>query len=160
MAGGGMAAPTKGGKKALDLTLNLVPFIDLLITNICFLLITAVWTQMSRINVSQKSQGQTADQEEQPPEQQVKLTILVEKERGYTLIAGPERQSIPKTGDHYDTEKLGSMLREIKARLPDKNDITVASEDGVQYARIIEAMDVALAERFPDIQLADAAAAM
>lgn len=159
MAGGGMAAPTKGGKKPLDLTLNLVPFIDLLITNICFLLITAVWTQMSRINVSQKSQGQSANTEEQPPEQQLKLTILVEED-GYTLVAGPERLSVPKQGTHYDREKLASHLREVKARMPEKTDITVASEDGVHYEFIIQAMDVALAERFPDIQLADAAAAM
>jgi biopolymer transport protein ExbD len=38
----------KGGKKALDAELNLIPFIDLLIVNICFLLITAVWVQMAR----------------------------------------------------------------------------------------------------------------
>lgn len=159
MAGGGMAAPSKGGKKPLDLTLNLVPFIDLLITNICFLLITAVWTQLARINVSQKGQGQSANTEEQPPEARLKLTILVEED-GYTLIAGPERLNVPKQGAHYDTEKLASHLREVKGRLPEKTDVTVASEDGVRYEFLIQAMDVALAERFPDIQLSDAAAAM
>lgn len=160
MAGGGGApTPAKGGKKALDLTLNLVPFIDLLITNICFLLITAVWTQMSRIDVSQKGQGAPSTSEEQPPEKQLKLTILVEED-GYTLIAGPERQSIAKQGAHYDTERLATMLREVKARMPEKNDLTVASEDGIRYEHIIQAMDVALSERYPEIQLSDAAAAM
>ena len=57
-------------------------------------------------------------------------------------------------------DKLASHLREIKGRLPDKSDITIASEDGVRYDYVVQAMDVALAERFPDIQLSDAAAAM
>ncbi|MEK6606135.1 MAG: biopolymer transporter ExbD [Myxococcota bacterium] len=156
---GGMAMPQKGGKKALDLTLNLVPFIDLLITNICFLLITAVWTQLARINVSQKGQGAPSEEQQEPPPEQVKLIVLVEED-GFTLIAGGERLSVPKNGAHYDTEKLASLLREIKGRLPDKTDITVASDDGIKYESIIETMDVALMEKFPDIQLSESAAAM
>jgi biopolymer transport protein ExbD len=148
----------KGGKKPLDVELNLVPFIDLLITNICFLLITAVWTQLARMNVSQKSSGQPQEQTEPPPEQ-VNVTVLVEDD-GYTLIAGGDRLSISKVGDHYDVDKLATQLREVKTRLPDKTDIKVAAEDGIRYDYIIQAMDVCLTERFPDIQLVDAAAAM
>ena len=51
----GGAAPTptgKGGKKPLDAAMNLIPFIDLLSCCISFLLITAVWTQMARMNVT------------------------------------------------------------------------------------------------------------
>jgi len=54
----GGAAPTpsgKGGKKPLDASINLVPFIDLLSCCISFLLITAVWTQLARMDVTQKS---------------------------------------------------------------------------------------------------------
>ena len=56
----GGAAPTpsgKGGKKPLDAAINLVPFIDLLSCCISFLLITAVWTQLARMDVTQKGQG-------------------------------------------------------------------------------------------------------
>ena len=42
----------KGGKKALDAELNLVPFIDLLSCCIAFLLITAVWTQIAGLQVA------------------------------------------------------------------------------------------------------------
>lgn len=148
----------KGGKKPLDVELNLVPFIDLLITNICFLLITAVWTQLARMNVSQKSNSSQSVPDEPPPEQ-INVVVLVEED-GYTLIAGGDRLSISKVGDHYDTEKLATQLRDVKTRLPDKTDIKVAAEDGIRYDYIIQAMDVCLVERFPDIQLVDAAAAM
>ena len=149
----------KGGKKALDTELNLVPFIDLLITNICFLLITAVWTQLSRMDVSQKAAGAPQQQDEEPPVPPLNVTVLVESD-GYTLVAGPDRLSIGKIGENYDNEKLATQLRDVKTRLPDKNDIKVAAEDGIRYDLIIQAMDVCLTEKFADIQLVDAAAAM
>jgi biopolymer transport protein ExbD len=154
-------APTgKGGKKALDAELNLIPFIDLLIVNICFLLITAVWVQMARIKVSQKGKGSAADKsEETPPEMRVKVVVLVGDD-GYTITAGGERLVIPKAGQLYDTEKLGKQLREIKTRLPTKEDITVAAEDGIQYKHLIRAMDIALAQHFTQIQVSDAGAAL
>ena len=154
-------APTgKGGKKALDAELNLIPFIDLLIVNICFLLITAVWTQMSRIKVSQKGKGSAAERpDDTPPEMRIKVTVLVGDE-GYVITAGGERLVVPKAGQVYDTEKLGKQLREIKTRLPNKEDITVAAEDGIQYKHLIRAMDVALAQHFTQIQVSDAGAAL
>jgi biopolymer transport protein ExbD len=154
-------APTgKGGKKSLDAELNLIPFIDLLIVNICFLLITAVWTQMARIKVTQKGKGSASQKEDDtPPEMRVKVVVLVGDE-GYVITAGGERLVIPKQGQAYDTEKLARQLKEIKARLPNKDDITVAAEDGIQYKHLIRAMDVALAQHFTAIQVSDAGAAL
>ena len=154
-------APTgKGGKKSLDAELNLIPFIDLLIVNICFLLITAVWVQMARIKVSQKGKGSQSEKvDEQPEAMKVRVVVLVGDE-GYVLTAGGERLVIPKQGLAYDTEKLGKQLREIKARLPEKEDITVAAEDGIKYKHLIRAMDVALAQHFSQIQVSDAGAAL
>jgi biopolymer transport protein TolR len=150
----------KGGKKPVDAELNLIPFIDLLIVNICFLLITAVWTQMARIKVSQKGKGSAAEKNEDvPPEMRVKVVVLVGDD-GYTITAGGERLVVPKQGQIYDTEKLGKQLREIKTRLPQKDDLTVAAEDGIQYKHLIAAMDVCLAQRFTQIQVSDAAASL
>ena len=47
----GGASTGKGGVS--DATLNVVPFIDLLICLICFLVISAAWTSLSRIDVDQ-----------------------------------------------------------------------------------------------------------
>lgn len=149
----------KGGKKALDAELNLVPFIDLLVCCICFLLITAVWTQMARIEVNQKGKGTASKKEDKPQEMQVKITILV-GEDGYTVTAGSTRLVINKQGEHYDVEKLGKELRDIKVQLPNKNDLTVAVEDGIAFKHIVKAMDAALAQHFTAIRVTDASAAM
>src|SRR3954466_3769028 len=45
--------PSSGGRKSLDAEINLVPFIDLLSVCICFLLMTAVWVQLSTVQVKQ-----------------------------------------------------------------------------------------------------------
>ena len=42
-----------GTKKELDAQLNLTPFIDLLSTCVCFLLITAVWIEIGTVEVKQ-----------------------------------------------------------------------------------------------------------
>jgi len=48
---------SKHGKRNVDHTLPLVPFIDFMICLIAFLMVTAVWTQMSRINATGKAPG-------------------------------------------------------------------------------------------------------
>lgn len=161
----GGAAPTptgKGSKKPLDADLNLVPFIDLLCCCISFLLITAVWTQMARIDVSQKGQSQTAKEEQQEPQEQPKKLVVVLTKDGYILTDGGEKLEIPLKGQHYDLLGLSEKLRKLRASSPDmaqKKDINVASEDGVKYDDIIHTMDTCIQEGFPDIALSDSAAA-
>lgn len=41
-----------GGRRTLDAEINMIPMIDLLMVTISFLLITAVWSNMSRIEAS------------------------------------------------------------------------------------------------------------
>jgi biopolymer transport protein ExbD len=50
MAGVDFGSGTRGGRRSLDSEINMIPMIDLLIVTISFLLITAVWTHMARIN--------------------------------------------------------------------------------------------------------------
>jgi biopolymer transport protein TolR len=147
----------KGGKRPLDAELNLVPFIDLLVCCICFLLITAVWTQMARIEVNQKGRGTMTEKKQDVPEPEIKITVVVE-DGGYTLIAGGNRVPIDKRGEVYDVQTLGKHLRDLKVEYRDKNDITVAVADDVPYRHIVDVMDVALKQYFTNLRLADATA--
>lgn len=154
----GGAAPTptgKGGKKPLDASINLVPFIDLLSCCISFLLITAVWTQLARMDVQQKGQGAAGADSEKPQEPTVTLTLFINKD-GYTFAKSTgESTDIPKKGDEYDYIKLADTLKDAKTAYPDKNDIQVKSDDDVVYNNIVHTMDVVLSAKFPDVSLAD-----
>jgi biopolymer transport protein TolR len=146
----------KGGKKSVNADLNLVPYIDLLTCMVAFLLITAVWSQLARLEAHQKGQGQAG--EDTPPEKVFKLVVVVNAD-GYNLVADQDQQPIPKKGDNYDTEKLAAELKKIKESHADKNDIQVASEDAVKFETLVRTMDVALSARFPDISLIDSGGA-
>jgi biopolymer transport protein ExbD len=152
---GGLNLPQgKGGRKALDAELNLVPFIDLLSCCISFLLITAVWTQLSRIDVNQKGPSSQGESTEVPPEQ-LKLTVVVD-DSGYRLQAGADTLlPIPKKDGNYDYATLGQKLAEVKKDHQDKNDITIASDDAVKYDFIVQTMDQALGAGFHDVSLVD-----
>ena len=154
----GVAVETggKAGRKAVNADLNLVPYIDLLTCMVAFLLITAVWTQLARLEAHQKGQGQAG--EDTPPEKVFMLVVVVNSE-GFNLVADQDQQPIPKRGDSYDFEKLGTELKKLKDSHPDKNDIQVASEDAIKFDTLVSTMDIALTSRFPDISLIDAGGA-
>src|ERR1043165_7093109 len=50
MGGVSVESGGKGGRRAVDSEINMIPMIDLMVCCISFLLITAVWSHMSRIN--------------------------------------------------------------------------------------------------------------
>ncbi len=55
-------------KRATNSDINMIPFIDLLMVTIAFLLITAVWTTNSRLTANAQVPGATGCGEECPPE--------------------------------------------------------------------------------------------
>src|SRR3954465_12980085 len=116
----------KGGKKSVNADLNLVPYIDLLTCMVSFLLITAVWSQLARLEAHQKGQGQAG--EDTPPEKQLKLVVVVNDE-GFNVVADQDQQPIPKKGTEYDFEKLGTELKKLKDAHPDKTTLEGHAED-------------------------------
>src|SRR5262245_861005 len=50
MAGVSVDSGGKGGRRPVDSEINMIPMIDLLVCCISFLLITAVWSHMARVN--------------------------------------------------------------------------------------------------------------
>jgi len=54
---GGVDVGGGSGKRAMNADVNLIPFIDLLLVTVAFLLITAVWVTNSRINANAQIPG-------------------------------------------------------------------------------------------------------
>jgi len=144
----------KGKKKSLDASLNLVPFIDLLSCCISFLLITAVWTQISGLQVA--SSGGPPD--EQKKEQTIDIKLLL-TEKGYALNMAGASIDIPKTsakegGLEFDRKTLSDKLKTLKSTIPDQQAITVQPEDAVAYDDLINAVDTCLGEQLHNVTVA------
>jgi biopolymer transport protein ExbD len=151
-AGGG-----HGGKKSVDHSIPLVPFIDLLLCCVMFLLVTAVWNQLARLDANQQQPGQPQVDTPPPEEPQIKLILQVQNS-GYVLATtAGERTEIPKSGDAYDMEELLKKLKERRELEPNRKDITVAPEDGVQYVDVVAAMDAVVGQGYEAMSLSDGA---
>ena len=145
-----------GGKKALDSDIPLVPFIDLLLCCVMFLLVSAVWTQLAGLNANQQAPGQPSTPTDPPPPS-VKLILQVQA-GGYVLATtAGERSEIPKVSGAYDRSALQQRLHDRRQLEPNRHDITVAPEDGVVYSDVISAMDTALGEGYASLDLSDGA---
>ncbi len=85
---GGVDVGGGGGKrKSLDSEINMIPMIDLLMVTISFLLITAVWTHMSRINADAQVPGPPrpdVEQEKVEPEKQ--LHVMMQGDEKFVLV--------------------------------------------------------------------------
>ncbi|MGZ6125567.1 MAG: ExbD/TolR family protein [Myxococcales bacterium] len=141
----------KGGKKALDAELNLVPFIDLLSCCISFLLITAVWTQIAGLQVA--SSGGPPDSPAKESTIDVRLSL---GDKGYQLTVAGANIDIPKVNGTFDRKTLGEKLKTLKASLPDQSAITVQPEDSVAYADLVETVDTAMGEHLRNVTVAPA----
>src|SRR5579862_8578553 len=85
MAGGATVPEARGARRALDSELNMIPMIDLLMVTISFLLITAVWTHLARLNTDAQVPGPTrADVDPATPEKV--LHIEMTSDRKFTLL--------------------------------------------------------------------------
>lgn len=84
---GGVDVGGEGGKKkATNAEINMVPFIDLLMCTIAFLLITAVWVTNSRMNADAQVPGPPNPDKELTPQTPEKVLNLHVGESDFALI--------------------------------------------------------------------------
>ena len=89
------------GKRSLDSEINMIPMIDLLMVTIAFLLITAVWSHMARMNADAQVPGPprpTEDIQNIPPEKQLHIEmrstekfVLIWKQSGTVISRSTSR---------------------------------------------------------------------
>jgi biopolymer transport protein TolR len=159
MAGGmDLGGGGKGGKKPLDVTINLVPFIDLMAVTIVFLIMTAVWTQLGRLQVS--NSGQNAGEEPPPTNQQLQPINLLITERELKLSVGGSQLdpiTISRDGkDRVDVVKLVEKLKDLKTQQPEQSAITLQPEDAVRYDDLVRIIDTCVGNQFPSVSVSPA----
>ena len=158
MAGGmDLGGGGKGGKKPLDAALNLVPFIDLMAVTIAFLIMTTVWTQLGRLQVSQS--GQNASEEQQQQDQKQPVTLLITEKELKLSVGGLQYDPIPIVPNEkgkVDLSKLVAKLGEVHKDQPDQSAITLQTEDSVKYEVLVNIIDECIGANFPSVSVSPA----
>ena len=117
--------------------LNLTPLMDVFTVLVVFLLITAVFTSITIMELSVPTSA-GASVASKP---NFAIEVIVRK-AGLEIANGKSVEAvIPKKDDKYDLEKLSEMLRTLKAQYPGKEDATVLMEPKVEYDYLVQVMD-------------------
>lgn len=144
-----------GNKRESSFDLNLVPFIDLMSVMITFLLITAVWTQVSMIKLGSSIYGKQNTDETPPPPPNADVPFRLDvKETGYRVVIGKQKYTIDKVNGEYDKAELKTKLDNIKQAYPDKVDAVITVEEQLKYDYLIQGMDMLLQSGFPAVSVA------
>jgi len=157
------AAIGTGDKGSVNVELNIVPFIDLMSCLTAFLLVTAVWVNISQLDVQPAGKAREAPPCDDGDCDRPKLSVLVDSDQVWIGVSRVnEFQSVPKMASGaYDWSKVSDLLKvQKKSAFFDRyTDIEVAANSTrstpVPYSDLVSAMDVAVAAGFIDVGLTD-----
>lgn len=152
------ASGVGGDSKSANASLNLVPYIDLMSSLICFLLITAAWAELDsmRSNAPPKATAEIPEEPQPtpPPDQEKKVLLVIAIGPDKLDVSEDEKiTSIPHVGGEPDTDRLVAILRDWKARFPTRKDVVLASDNKAKYKYLVQMMDTLIAEDFPDVNI-------
>jgi biopolymer transport protein ExbD len=134
--------------------LNLIPLMNLFVTMIPLLLLTAAFYHIGMVSVSVPTQDPGGEQSS-VEEGETAVTVNIQiSDKGYTVTASSATlseetlreldASIPKRSDGtYDFAKLTAALERIKRRYEKSETIVVVPDKNIAYQDMIETMDAA-----------------
>jgi biopolymer transport protein ExbD len=125
--------------------LDVTTFLNLMVVLVPFLLITAVFSRITivELNLPTSSGGPTQTE----PTFRVEVIVRengLEISNGSAIIA-----SIPKVDDEYDMETLSEYMMSLKREYPDIESASVLLERNIPYDYLIRVMDVVRSAEIP-----------
>lgn len=153
-------------RRPKETELNITTFMNLMVILVPFLLITAVFSEITTLQLNLPQGGATADEKDKP---KLQLELIV---RGKDVIinnaAGKPIDRLDAKEGAMDLKGLSSALYKLKLRHPEHTEITLLLEPGTKYAPLIALMDASRSKMisrglsaeevamFPDISIGDA----
>ena len=147
--------------------LNITTFLNLMVVLVPFLLITAVFSRITILELNLPTGAGDASKVDKP-----KMTIeVIVREKGLEIGNGKTLIArFPKVDDEYDVQKLTEYLLKIKSKYLNKKDATVLMEPNIEYETLVSVMDAVRVaeviqgdnpepqeiELFPSISIGDA----
>ena len=127
--------------------LDVTTFLNLMVVLIPFLLITAVFSQLTivELNLPSSAGGPSSAAES------FRVEVIV-RETGFEISNGTAMiASIPKVDDEFDFDTLSDFMIELKQSYPNHDAASVLVEALVPYDYLIQAMDIVRSVEVPSI---------
>jgi len=116
--------------------LDITTFLNLMVVLVPFLLITAVFSRITIMELDLPSGAGGASNKPKISIEVIIRTKGLEISNGSSVIA-----SMPKKDKEYDLKSLSTFLQQIKKNYPDKTDATILLEEDIEYDSMIKVMD-------------------
>jgi biopolymer transport protein ExbD len=151
--------------------LNITAFMNLMVILVPFLLITAVFSRMTILELNLPG---SSTEPVEPQDQVFQLEIIVRSDK---IEVADRNQgllgSYPNGEEGYDFDAVGDKLAQLKERYPDKTDASILLEQDIPYNTLVQIMDtvrvsveidedagsspaLVRSDLFPDISIGDA----
>ena len=164
-----MIRSRRGGRRNMETAeLNITAFMNLMVILVPFLLITAVF---SRLTILELNLPGSSSEPVEPQDQTFQLEIIVRQDK---IEVADRNQGLlgiyPNTDEGYDYAALADKLVQLKERYPTKTDAAILLEQDIAYDTLVQVMDtvrvaqevdeddvqVKRSDLFPDISIGDA----
>ena len=118
--------------------LNITTFLNLMVVLVPFLLITAVFSRITILELNLPTGAGHASKVDKP-----KMTVeIMVREKGLEIGNGKTiLVRFPKVDDQYDIQTMSEYLLMIKKKYLDKKDATVLMEPDIEYENLVLVMD-------------------
>jgi biopolymer transport protein ExbD len=132
---------TKGPAHEIDVT----TFLNLMVVLVPFLLITAVFSRLTIVELNLPSSAGGATNEADS----FRVEVIV-RDNGIEITNGTSIiASIPKTDDEYDFQTLSDFMVELKRSYPAHDAASVLMEARIPYDYLIQTLDVVRSVEVP-----------
>lgn len=118
--------------------LELTTLINVMVVLISFLLLTAVFTQITIQELNLPAQAGSGAAPLKPP---LVVEVIVRKSALQISNGKSVIETIPLLNNKYDYKKLSASLLQIKNENQDKEDVSVLMEPDIEYESLIAVMD-------------------
>lgn len=132
--------------------LNLAPFLDFLTSVISFLLMTAMWVYINKIETKQSLTNAAPtemSQNQEKPKEEIIAEAWMTKDRSYFKVfssLSPDTALYQedfsfKIATGFNEESVKSQIKSIKEKYPKIKPVVIHCDDDVQYEHIVQMMD-------------------
>lgn len=147
--------------------LNITAFMNLMVVLVPFLLISAVFSQLTilELNLPPDSKSQAKNDQKKVRNFEV---IVRKNELVVADTIGGVLKAIKNVDGKHDFTALSELLKKVKTRYPEKQNISILLEPDIEYELLVKTMDtvrevkvmeaasVVRKELFPQIAIGDA----
>ena len=151
--------------------LNITAFLNLMVILIPFLLITAVFSRVTILELNIPQASDTPPEEQKKPDEPPLLINVIVRPDSITVADNRNfsRAFRKNTDELFNWNEITDLLKNMKDRVPDKTDANILVDPEVPYSTLVEVMDKVRTTElkgdkglllqvplFPDISIGDA----